>query len=661
VDYELTSISFIGNNAFSSSTLADKIRSEETPWWFYKFLDSFSALGAPPVYFNSMYVSQDSAALKSFYEANGFFLAEISTEYKIDSSAQTAEIIYTINENKPFNYNHIAFYDLDNIPTTLKENIKSGFDINYSDRYAESEVELNISQAISVLKDSGYMYASFDSTVINIDTAEATTRISIFFNPGSRYKLSEISIVKTGVGKDEVSDNVIRSLTSFERDEYYNFTKIQKGQSRLYSTEIFNSALIEPGIKDTSDSYVPLQIKGDIGEMNELYPEIIMNDKYGEFNLGLGGNYKRKNFLGNARRLWLNVQGLILDVATFNIDNLFKRRANRDSTFQGEISASIKLDQPYIFDEPISATLESYYESTTIEKNFYVNYGINASLNFEKPIYQFINILVPYFNLDYINFIPNLDVYNIEFDESSLTTAFGTSLGSSKADNLQYPTRGHNLSFDVEGATSKTDVMLRVQELYDIVGSDRISVTERAWFYVLKATTSFYRSLSLDRKLIWGSKFKVGYIQTIEGRDELIPPNRTFYAGGASSVRGWRSRELVPQDSILYFGISSDDVLRGGTFLLEGSFELRNRFADNLGYVLFTDYGNTWNGYKQIKFSEIAIAVGFGFRYYTSILPFRVDFGFKFYDPHSKQFIWNNWNTNFWHNLEFHFGIGEAF
>ena len=55
-NYELISISFIGNSAFSSSTLADKIRSKETPWWVYKFINSFSELGAPPVYFNFMFV-----------------------------------------------------------------------------------------------------------------------------------------------------------------------------------------------------------------------------------------------------------------------------------------------------------------------------------------------------------------------------------------------------------------------------------------------------------------------------------------------------------------------------------------------------------------------------------------------------------------------------
>jgi len=78
-----------------------------------------------------------------------------------------------------------------------RKNIKSNFDINYSDRFTESEVALNITRAITTLKDSGYMNASFDSTLINIDTAKATTSIYIYLYAGSRYKLSEINIVKT--------------------------------------------------------------------------------------------------------------------------------------------------------------------------------------------------------------------------------------------------------------------------------------------------------------------------------------------------------------------------------------------------------------------------------------------------------------------------------
>jgi outer membrane protein assembly factor BamA len=67
-----------------------------------------------------------------------------------------------------------------------------------------------------------------------------------------------------------------------------------------------------------------------------------------------------------------------------------------------------------------------------------------------------------------------------------------------------------------------------------------------------------------------------------------------------------------------------------------------------------------WNG--------VAVATGFGFRYYTPVAPVRIDLGFKFYDPNpdpnnpsEKSFIWQNWNPNFFNNIVLQFGLGEAY
>jgi outer membrane protein assembly factor BamA len=108
-------------------------------------------------------------------------------------------------------------------------------------------------------------------------------------------------------------------------------------------------------------------------------------------------------------------------------------------------------------------------------------------------------------------------------------------------------------------------------------------------------------------------------------------------------------------------GLIAGPNVKGGTFLLEGSLEYRLRFLENIGTAIFFDYGNTWLGYKNFRFDEVAIATGFGLRYYTEVAPFRIDFGFKFYDPKNKKFLWENWNEHFLQNIEFHFGIGEAF
>ena len=138
-----------------------------------------------------------------------------------------------------------------------------------------------------------------------------------------------------------------------------------------------------------------------------------------------------------------------------------------------------------------------------------------------------------------------------------------------------------------------------------------------------------------------------------------IPFNRTFYSGGSNSIRAWRSNQLVPKGTPDVPGFLSSEVnVKGGTFLMEGSLEFRLRFFKSFGIALFTDYGNTWLGYRNFRFDDVAVGAGTGLRYYSSFAPFRLDFAFKFYDPADKEYIFKK---NFWHNFEFQFGIGEAF
>ena len=92
--------------------------------------------------------------------------------------------------------------------------------------------------------------------------------------------------------------------------------------------------------------------------------------------------------------------------------------------------------------------------------------------------------------------------------------------------------------------------------------------------------------------------------------------------------------------------------------MLEGSFEYRRRFEKDFGFVFFIDYGNTWNGPEQFVWNEVAVAIGTGIRYYSPIAPFRIDFGFKLYDP--KDLV-DLYNSPFFETMVINFGIGEAF
>ena len=74
--------------------------------------------------------------------------------------------------------------------------------------------------------------------------------------------------------------------------------------------------------------------------------------------------------------------------------------------------------------------------------------------------------------------------------------------------------------------------------------------------------------------------------------------------------------------------------------------------------ALFFDYGNVWNDFTKFRFNSLSLASGFGFRYYSDFAPFRLDFGFKVFDPSSKTAFYNRKLFDF---MEIQIGIGEAF
>ena len=220
-DIELTSIDFKGNKEFSSSDLKSIIQSKESPFWLWKFFNSFSFLGSPPEYFDSTAISVDIVSLKSFYASQGFFQATISSSYSIDTTSRTAELTYQITEGATFTYRKTTWHGLEDLDylnrfTYLYTTMPGGY------RFVESQVSNNVNEVLSVLKNNGFMLATFDSTIITIDSVQKVTDLDIYFTPGNRYKYNEIRIDKSGLGKNLVSDELIKYATGIRDSQYYS-------------------------------------------------------------------------------------------------------------------------------------------------------------------------------------------------------------------------------------------------------------------------------------------------------------------------------------------------------------------------------------------------------------------------------------------------------
>ncbi|MBU1096219.1 MAG: BamA/TamA family outer membrane protein [Bacteroidetes bacterium] len=663
---ELDKIQFSGNENISNSRLSSIIVSQESPGWLSQFLNKIIGFGQEAVYFDSTLIQSDINALSNFYYDNGYFESQFSYKYNIDTASSKASITYNIYEGKPVYFKSFSVKGIEKIHNDFKAHIKEISQIDTNDIFSKNIVDQIKVEILTYLKNKGLMLATSDLPEVIIDTIKSTADVNLNIIPGKRYVISNVRVEKSGIGKDLVDDELISGIVNVKPGEFYNFGKFQMSQTRLYRTNFFNSALVAGITADTSGNTVPLQISTDIGLLNEFSPEVIINNENNVLNLGLSFGFTRKNFFGNARKF-----NFVTSAASQNLIEFLSNPVISDTTIDGYGDVRVLLDQPFLFGSPIFTRLENYltlqkrkgdYNATII--------GSKLSFNFELPQKVYLSSLTTYLNYEHTKFyyksnylkklitIQALDTLGTPTFTSN-NSLIGLEARTIKLNDFIFPTSGYSLILVLENANL---VPYFVSKIFNI------DFNEPQYYKVLATSAAFIPFESNGNSTL-GIKFSIGQIHTFSGDKFFVPFNQRFISGGSNSVRGWKARELVSGTTKINIESLTPETLEaylirgeelGGYFQLEGSFEARLRFLGNLGSAFFVDYGNTFMGPNEFKFNKLAVAVGFGFRYYSEIVPIRLDFGFNFYDPNNRENFFNKKNI-LGSALVFHLGIGEAF
>jgi outer membrane protein assembly factor BamA len=162
----------------------------------------------------------------------------------------------------------------------------------------------------------------------------------------------------------------------------------------------------------------------------------------------------------------------------------------------------------------------------------------------------------------------------------------------------------------------------------------------------------------------------------------LVPFDRRFFSGGASSVRGWRLRELGPGAAALEVDDASGDVanILGGDIKLESSVELRQTLIGSLFTArwigtTFVDAGNVWFGPRNpgldgrgdgrdgvfrvpAFLGELGVSSGVGLRLAWDYLIVRLDLAYPLNDPSPQN---DDIFADRFSGPLLHFGIGHTF
>lgn len=280
-------------------------------------------------------------------------------------------------------------------------------------------------------------------------------------------------------------------------------------------------------------------------------------------------------------------------------------------------------------------------------------------------------------DIDYV-YLPKIDstfkaslpkstrLYNFT-DQFVVGSGYTYSFNNYNPQNRQRNTHSLRVSFEMAGnllyAISKlTHAEKNSEGRYKLFGL--------GYYQFVKGDLDFSKGIVLDsrNRLAFHVGVGVGYPY---GNAKMLPFERSYFSGGANSVRGWSVRTLgpgsMPIDSVKSF---ADQV---GDIRLDLNLEYRTRLFWKFEMAAYIDAGNIWtirpdkdrvNGNFDFSrfYKEIAVSYGLGLRLDFNFFLIRLDTGLKAYDPQKRgSDRWAILHPNLRDNFAMHFAVGYPF
>jgi translocation and assembly module TamA len=355
------------------------------------------------------------------------------------------------------------------------------------------------------------------------------------------------------ISQDVIEDELLRRYSTFQRGDPYSLEQLLQFQQALNNSRYFQTVEISPGKVDAETREVGIQV--NLSPRNRHVYKL--GAGYGtdtDARASFGWEMPRINRKGHRLDTELKVSGIGYSVETDYIIPVLDPRTDRLVFSVSEV--------------------EEEFESDTSTRRI-----LGVSLNHGRGQWR------ETLSLDY-----QREEYSLA-DEDENSTLLIPGVSWSRTWGRDFINVLDGVRFDIALAGGSESL---------------VSDTD---FSKLGASLKFITSLSpRDRIIMRGG---IGSINTNEFNK--IPPSLRFYAGGATSVRGYAYQSLGPENA--------DGEAIGAENLLVGSAEYEHYFNDRWGMALFYDIGNAVEDFSD----DLESGAGFGLRWKSPIGPVRVD------------------------------------
>lgn len=580
------------------------------------------------------------------------------------------------------------------VPT---EDLLRKLPLKVGEPFRRNEFLASVDTVRNTLLDAGHAYAQVLRNY-QIDTIADVADVNLEAAPGPVVTVDTILFD----GLYRVTEKLARHQLTFREGSRVRGRELSRSQRNLYDLELVRFATVDVAPESLQVTPDSLELQRDsIG--TTILVRVAEAPRYAmDASVGYGtvdcfrGSLQRtdRDFLGGARRLTLTgsvakvgvgaplnagLENSILCKA-FQLDSLSDRV---DIAISRALNYRLAADffQPRLFGSENSVALGAYAEQIS-ELGLYVRRARGGNLGLVREMGRGTIFST---------------TYTVERGATTAHDIFFCVVYEvcqpDEIDVLQHPRWSNNLSTGLVRTRVRVDPFPSGGYQFRVggdVATPFIGSEDRYLRFLGDGST--YRRLrgsSIVQLRLMAGTFVNGVLDSDRG---FIPPEKLFYGGGPTTVRGFRRNGLgpviyvarpSPDDDAESDSVKSDTVVSaaGGRRIVVSTVELTIPapfWRDQLRLAAFVDGGRVWDpASPELRDPGFRVTPGIGLRYATPVGPFRFDVAYNGYPQTpgplyqidrkgdivgkiADDFVPDR-AVSFWKRLVVHVSIGQTF
>jgi len=561
-----------GNEAFPDRRIRKAMKTKNKGWF---------RRGA----YNEQVLEEDLERVAALYRKHGYQDVEVSQDIFRDPKGRNLYVHLSVKEGLQHRVGRVTITG--NVLFPERE-LRQLVALKPGAVYNAEGLQEDLRNIKEYYGDRGYINAQVRP---DTELAQDTKRVDL------TYTVTESELVYVNridvQGNYRTKDVIARRELRIYPGEAFDGKKIRKSIDRLYNLGFFEEVSV-----DTEPTDDP--------EREDLVVQV-KETKTGSFSIG-GGFSSVDRLLGLIE----------LEQRNFDVTNFPKfTGAGQDLRLRmefGSIRRNVDLSftEPWIFGYPLLFGVDAFSRTRLRSNNLgfaFEEKRIGGGVRFGKEFLDLVRVGLSY-----------------HYFRTDISDVVGEASADLKAEQGRNNISVTGLSVSMDGRNNRFDptagwyVFSSADLAGGVLGGDKD-------FYRLQGGASHYWPHA--KRFVFESRVRGGIVNEYSKTAE-VPIFERFFAGGASTVRGFRERGIGPRDS------STNDPIGGEATFVGTLEEVMTLVKDEQGRPIikgsvFYDVGDVWRFIDEFG-ESFKSGAGIGARVNTPIGPVRLDVGFPISD-----------------------------